>query len=64
MYFQIMLICHKEHADINILLSDWMSFFYFQDAKQNVCNKPASENVESLEFVEYILIFDRTCEMD
>nr|XP_034327818.1 uncharacterized protein LOC117689809 isoform X2 [Crassostrea gigas] len=35
-----------------------------KDAKQNVCNKPASENVESLEFVEYTLIFDRTCEMD
>lgn len=39
-----------------------MSFLYFQDAKQNVCNKPASENVESLEFVEYTLFFDRTCE--
>lgn len=35
-----------------------------KDAKQNVCKKPASENVESLEFVEYTLIFDRTCEMD
>lgn len=33
-----------------------------KDAKQNVCNKPASENVESLEFVEYTLFFDRTCE--
>ncbi|XP_061181397.1 myelin regulatory factor-like isoform X2 [Saccostrea echinata] len=31
-------------------------------AKQNVCKKQASENVESLEYVEYILYFDRTCE--
>ncbi|XP_055996738.1 myelin regulatory factor-like protein isoform X8 [Ostrea edulis] len=33
-----------------------------KDTKQNICSKPASENVESLEYVEYILYFDRTCE--
>nr|XP_022313296.1 myelin regulatory factor-like isoform X1 [Crassostrea virginica] len=33
-----------------------------KDAKQDVCNKPDTENVESLEYVEYTLLFDRTCQ--
>ena len=37
-------------------------FTFFQDAKQDVCNKPDTENVESLEYVEYTLLFDRTCQ--
>lgn len=52
----------RRNVDFRAVQESTFSLIVFQDTKQNICSKPASENVESLEYVEYILYFDRTCE--